>query len=80
MFCVTLERAVTFSQLHDGDGGNNNVVWTESWKDHQKREKLENEMNKRLTVIQPSFRVLMKELNLASKARLTTLLITHAKP
>lgn len=77
MFCGTLARALTFLQFYDRNRGYNYVVWAESWKEHEKREKLENEMNKRLTAIQPSFRVLMKELNLASKSE-TYHFVEHA--
>jgi len=44
------------------------VVWKDSWNEHRECEKREQEANRRLSVIRPSFRVLMKELNVSSKS------------
>ena len=67
MFSASLDAAQKSFASPLFEGGNG-VVWTDSWKEYRDREKREEDTNRRLSVIRPAFRVLMRELNVSSKS------------
>lgn len=65
MFFQTLNDVV--SCLNASQITAERFVWTDSWNEHRERLKIEKETNRRLSLVSPSYRILLQELGLASK-------------
>jgi hypothetical protein len=66
MFSSTIEATIVSSGPFDAGG--KNAVWADSWNEYRESEIREEETNRRMCVVRPSFRVLMQEMNVASKS------------
>ena len=67
MFSSSIDAARMASML-DSEDGTRRAVWTDSWNEYRAQRKQRDNNDRRLSLIRPSYRVLMTELNMSLKS------------